>query len=127
MSGISRLRVKKGKFNSPDNINNLVSSVGFYFHDDVTVEVRKTPEGLTLTRFSTPIVNREGQTYKGLEGLSLVLIDPNYHGKVFNLHKAAYRKEIGEDGCIGLEGVTERTAVIAIDRHGNESKPTLVK
>ncbi|MCG2740780.1 MAG: site-specific DNA-methyltransferase [Syntrophaceae bacterium] len=74
--------------NSPDNINNLVSSVGFYFHDDVAVEARKTPGGLTLSRFSTPIVTREGQTYEGLEGLSLVLIDLNYDGKVFNLHKA---------------------------------------
>ena len=113
--------------NSPDNINNLVSSVGFYFHDDVTMEARKSPGGLTLSRFSTPIVNREGKTYEGLEGLSLVLIDLNYDGKVFNLHKAAYRKEIGEDGCIGLEGVTEKTAVIAIDRHGNESKPVYAK
>jgi DNA modification methylase len=113
--------------NSPDNINSLVSSVGFYFHDDVAIEARKTPGGLTLSRFSTPVVNREGKTYEGLEGLSLVLIDLNYDGKVFNLHKAAYRKEIGEDGCIGLEGVTEKTAVIAIDRHGNESKPWLVK
>jgi len=113
--------------NSPDNINNLVSSVGFYFHDDVTVEARKTPEGLTLSRFSTPIVNREGKTYEGLEGLSLVLIDLNYDGRVFNLHKAVYGKEIGEDGSIGLAGVTGKTAVIAIDRHGNESKPVYVK
>jgi len=113
--------------NSPDNINNLVSSVGFYFHDDVAVEARKTPGGLTLSRFSTPIVNREGKTYEGLEGLSLVLIDLNYDGKVFNLHKAVYGKEIGEDGGIGLEGVTEKTAVIAIDRHGNESKPVYMK
>jgi len=113
--------------NSPDNINDLVSSVGFYFHDNVIVEARKTPGGLTLSRFSTPIVDREGKTYEGLEGLSLILIDLNYDGKVFNLHKAVYRKEIEEDGCIGLEGVTERTAVIAIDRHGNESKPVYVK
>jgi len=109
--------------NSPDNINNLVSSVGFYFHDDVAIEAHKSPGGLTLNRFSTPIVNREGKAYERLEGLSLVLIDLNYDGKVFNLSKAVYRKEIGEDGYIGLEGVSERTAVIAIDRHGNESKP----
>ncbi|MEI7636568.1 MAG: site-specific DNA-methyltransferase [Syntrophus sp. (in: bacteria)] len=113
--------------NSPDNINSLVSSVGFYFHDDVTVEARKTPEGLTLSRFSTPIVNREGKTYAGLEGLSLVLIDLNFDGKVFNLHKAVYGKEIGEDGSIGLADVTEKTAFVAIDRHGNESKPVYVK
>jgi DNA modification methylase len=112
---------------SPDNINNLVSSVGFYFHDEVKVEAKKTATGLKLTRFSTPIVNRDGKTYEGMEGLSLVLIDLNYDGKVFNLHKAVYQKEIGEDGRIGLEGVTEKTAVIAIDRHGNESKPVYVK
>ena len=112
---------------SPDNINNLVSSVGFYFHDEVKVVAKKNAKGLKLTRFSTPIVNREGKTHEGLEGLSLVLIDLNYDGKVFNLHKAVYRKEIGEDGHIGLEGVTEKTAVIVIDRHGNESKPVCVK
>ncbi|MFC1895542.1 DNA methyltransferase [Thermodesulfobacteriota bacterium] len=112
---------------SPDNINNLVSSVGFYFHDDVHVEARKTSGGLMLSGFSTPIVNREGKTYEGLEGLSLILIDLNYDGKVFNLHKAVYRKGIKEDVSISLEGVTEGTAVIAIDRHGNESKPVYVK
>ena len=56
---------------SPDNINNLVSSVGFYFHDEVHAEVQKTTTGMKLSRFSTPIVNNEGRTYSGLDGLSL--------------------------------------------------------
>jgi len=55
------------------------------------------------------------------------LIDLNYDGKVFNLHKAVYRKEIGEDGHIGIAAHTEKTALIAIDRYGNESKPIYVK
>jgi hypothetical protein len=53
-------------------------------------------------------------------------LDLNYNGKVFNMDTAVYAKEIPEGGAIELAGVTAKTAVIAIDRHGNESPPTLV-
>jgi DNA modification methylase len=110
---------------SAQNINNLVSSVGFYFNDEVVVKTQKTEKGLRLNTFKTMIVNREGRMYEGLNGLSLVLIDLNYDGKVFKLDKAVYAKDI-KDVEIQIEGITENTAVIAIDKHGNESKPTLI-
>jgi hypothetical protein len=72
------------------------------------------------------IVNREGKMYEGLEGLSLVLIDLDYDGKVFKLDKAVYAKEIKEDGFVTVEGLASRTAIIAIDKHGNESKPSYI-
>jgi hypothetical protein len=72
------------------------------------------------------IVNREGKMLEGLDGLSLVLVDLDYDGKVFKLDKAVYAKEIGEDSFIALEGLTDKTAIIAIDKHGNESKPTYI-
>ena len=112
---------------TPANINNLVSSVGFYFNDEVTVKAARTGKGLKLVSFTTPILNREGATYQGLAGLSLLLVDLDYHGKVFNLDRAVYAKEMKEGGEVELTGVTARTAIIAIDRHGNESPPTLVQ
>jgi hypothetical protein len=111
---------------TPANINTLVSSVGFYFNDEVTVKAAKTVQGLKLIDFATPILNRDGAHYEGLCGLSLLLVDLNYNGKVFNMDRAVYAKEIPEGGAIELAGVTAKTAVIAIDRHGNESPPTLV-
>ena len=111
---------------SPSNINNLVSSVGFYFNDEVIVKADKVDGGLKLTGFKTMIVNRDGNMYEGLDGLALVLIDLNYDGKVFKLDKAVYAKEIKEDGVITIDGITDKTAIIAIDKHGNESKPTYI-
>ncbi|OGP63627.1 MAG: hypothetical protein A2169_00565 [Deltaproteobacteria bacterium RBG_13_47_9] len=72
---------------SPSNINNLVSSVGFYFNDEVVIKGRKENGGFRLTTFKTMIVNRGGKMYEGLDGLSLVLIDLDYDGKVFKLDK----------------------------------------
>lgn len=108
------------------NINNLVSSVGFYFNDEVTVQVVKTSNGLKITGFSTPILARDGGAYHGLAGLSLLLVDIDYNGEVFDMEHAIYAKDIPESGEIALAGVAAITAVIAIDKHGNESKPTLI-
>lgn len=108
------------------NINNLVSSVGFYFNDEVTLNVAKTGKGLKVTDFSTPILNRDGGAYEGLSGLSLLLVDIDYNGEVFDMEHAIYAKDIPEGSEIALAGVTAITAVIAIDKHGNESKPTLI-
>jgi len=111
---------------SPSNINNLISSVGFYFNDEVVVKAEKKDSGLKLTTFKTMIVNREGRMYQGLDGLSLLLIDLGYDGKVFKLGKAVYAKEIKGDGSVVVEGLTHKAAIIAIDKHGNESKPTYI-
>lgn len=108
------------------NINNLVSSVGFYFNDEVTLQVAKTDKGLKITEFSTPILNRDGGAYEGISGLSLLLVDIDYNGEVFDMEHAIYAKDIAIGGEIALAGVTAITAVIAIDKHGNESKPTLI-
>jgi len=111
---------------TPSNINNLVSSVGFYFNDEVTVEAVKTSGGLKITRFATPVLTRDGTPYEGLSGLSLVLVDLNHNGAVFTMDTTVYAKELKNGGEIDLTGVTANTAVIAIDRHGNESKPSLI-
>lgn len=112
---------------TPANINNLVSSVGFYFNDEVTVKAKKTAKGFKICGFKTPILNRDGEKHEGHSGLSLILIDLDYDGKVFDMEIAVYAKEMKEGGEVDLAGVTGKTAVIAIDRHGNESKPTMVK
>jgi hypothetical protein len=52
----------------------------------------------------------------------MILIDLNYNNKVFNMDMAVYAKDIKEDGVIKISGINDNTAIIAIDRHGNESK-----
>jgi hypothetical protein len=111
---------------SPQNINSLVSSVGFYFNDEVKVELVKINGGFKVNKFNTVILNKEKQQYEGLKGLSLLLIDLNYDGKVFNIDKAVYQKELKIDGIVEIDGIGSLTAVIAIDKFGNESHPTFI-
>ena len=106
---------------SPESINKLVSSVGFYFNDPVAIEVAATHRGLKIVRFESHILNRDGKRYEGLEALAMILLDADYNGESgFNVDAVIYQKDI-RDGQAMVKDVTDRTAVIAIDKHGNES------
>jgi DNA modification methylase len=112
---------------SQENVNNLINSTGFYFNDSVEIEVDKTKEGLKITRFETRILDKQGDSLKGLDGLAMLLVDVDYNGEVFDMDMTVFAKDIGENGDVKLAGLTESVAVIAIDRHGNESKPFIIK
>ncbi len=111
---------------SQENVNNLISSTGFYFNDNVEIEAEKTREGLKITRFETRIMDKQGDSLKGLHGLAMLLVDVDYNGEVFDMDMTVFAKDIGENGEIKLTGLTDSVAVIAIDKHGNESKVYLI-
>ena len=107
---------------STGDINKLISSVGFYFNEEIEIAIEKIPEGFKIKHFSSGILNQNKERYEGLEGLSMILIDKNYNGQVFNLDQAIYKNEITDEGIIKIEGLTKDSHLIAIDKHGNESK-----
>ena len=111
---------------SQENVNNLISSTGFYFNDDVEIEVEKTKQGLKITRFETRILDKQGDSLKGLDGLAMLLVDVDYDGEVFDMDMTVFAKDIGEDGEVKLAGLTKSVSVIAIDKHGNESNPFII-
>jgi len=108
------------------DINKLISSAGFYFNEDVKIAVERTESGFKITKFETGILNKNRERFEGLEGLSMILIDKDYDSKVFDMDTAVYAKEIGKDGIMEAEGLGERSHLIAIDKHGNESKITKI-
>ncbi|MBL7202999.1 MAG: hypothetical protein ISS63_01535 [Desulfobacteraceae bacterium] len=55
---------------SQENVNNLISSTGFYFNDSVEIGVEKSKEGLKITRFETRILDKQGERLNGLDGLA---------------------------------------------------------
>ena len=113
--------------NTPDNINKLISSVGFYFNETVSVKVERSKRGLRITGFETTILDSVGKRCKGMEGLAMLLIDTDYREETgFTVDAVTYAKDI-KDEKVSVKDVSEKTAVIAIDRHGNESPITLVE
>jgi len=106
---------------SSDNINKLISSVGFYFNETVDIEIKKTAKGFKISRFTTSILDRDEKRYEALEGLAMLLIDSDYdEDKGFTVDTVIYQKDI-KDNEVVAGGLTEKSAVIAIDKHGNES------
>jgi DNA modification methylase len=105
-----------------NDINRLISSTGFYFNEDVKIEIKRIKNGFKIESFSTNILDSKKERYEGLSGLSMILIDLNYNDKVFNMDMAVYAKDIKEDGHVKISGINDNSAIIAIDRHGNESK-----
>ncbi|MDL1981153.1 MAG: hypothetical protein LWX02_06705 [Deltaproteobacteria bacterium] len=111
---------------SQENVNNLINSTGFYFNDDVEIEVERIKRGLKITRFETKILDKQEKRLKGLDGLAMLLVDVDYDGKIFDMDRTVFAKDISDDGVIKMTGLTESVAVIAIDKHGNESKPLII-
>ena len=81
---------------------------------------------MKITRFETKILDKQEKRLKGLDGLAMLLVDVDYDGKIFDMDRTVFAKDISADGKIRMTGLTESIAVIAIDKHGNESKPVIV-
>lgn len=112
---------------STANINDLVTSTAFYFNEDVQISAERTSGGIKITDFDSHIFDADGNKFAGLDGLAMLLIDKNFvPGMPFDMEEAAYAKDI-KDGIVTVSDLTSSVAVIAIDKHGNESKPTMVK
>ncbi len=112
--------------NSVANINKLISSVGFYFNEEVEISVKKTSNGFKITKFSTSILDKEKKRYIGLDGLAMILIDSDYcEEKGFTVDTVIYQKDI-KDGEVEASDLGPKSAIIAIDRYGNESEITKI-
>lgn len=111
---------------APENINQLISSVGFYFNEEVEIKAKKTAKGFKVMDFKTTILNAGEERYEGLDGLAMILVDTGYDGETFNVDACVYQKDM-KDGEVALKGVNGKTAIIAVDKHGNESKVTAIQ
>ncbi|MDD5322417.1 MAG: site-specific DNA-methyltransferase [Methylococcales bacterium] len=113
---------------SQADVNNLITSTAFYFNEEVHLEAERTNHGLKITRFETKILNKEGNRFAGFSGLAMLLVDLDYEaGKPFDMDSTVFAKDIGEDGSVKMAGMAQRVGLIAIDKHGNESKPFNLK
>ncbi len=123
---VSRNFQIKEQPSSSDNINNLVSSVGFYFNQEVKFKAKKSNGGFEIKEFDVAITDREGNRFEELDGLAMILVDADYDGDVFKIDAAIYQKDI-KDNKVKLKGLGNRSALIAIDKFGNESKIAMLK
>ena len=101
-------------------------STGFYFNYNVEIEVEKSKEVLKITRFETKILDKQEKRLKGIDGLAMLLVDVDYDGNIFGTDRTVFAKNIAVDRKIRMTGLKESITVIAIDKHGNESKTFII-
>jgi len=124
LEDISRNLELQEQPSSQENVNSLITSTAFYFNEDVKLEAKRTEEGLTITKFESKILDKNGNRFDSLSGLAMLLVDLNYEShKPFDMDKTIFAKEIKEDGTVKISGLTKSVGLIAVDKHGNESKP----
>lgn len=111
---------------SIEDINKLISSTGFYFNEEVSIKIKRQREGFKIEHFSTKILNSKKELFTGIDGLAMILVDVDYDGKIFDMDEVVYGKDIGDDGLVKITGLSDKTVIIAVDKHGNESKITKV-
>ena len=112
---------------SESNVNRLINSKAFYFNEDVELAVERTSTGLKITRFNTKILDKDKRLFDGFMGLAMLLVDDEHiAGNPFDMDHTVYLDQVKEDGTIDLPGLKGPIALIAIDKHGNESKPCII-
>jgi len=124
LEDISRTLELQEQPSSQDNVNNLITSTAFYFNEDVKLKAKRFKGGIQITKFETKILNKEGKRFEGLLGIAMLLVDLDYEsGKPFDMDVTVFAKEIDEDGLVKIDALPKKVGLIAIDKHGNESKP----
>ena len=115
-------------------VNDVVESYGFDFirTPDARVEVGlgSKPGSLLIeayvhvVEFKSTALLRGAEKAEGIDSLSLVLIDTNYNGRVFDMKivRFAHQLKAGDHKVwFSAEQLGERIMVILIDLHGNET------
>jgi len=109
---------------SQGNVNNLITSTAFYFNEDVKFSAKRVKDGFQITKFESKILDKEGKRFESFSGLAMILVDLDYKAKKpFDMDETVFAQEIKEDGSVKIPGLTKSVGLIAIDKHGNESKP----
>lgn len=116
-------------------VNETVDAVGFDFIQPPRVEWTagvKRREGqllneafLKIKKFESRARLRNEDVYGGLETLSMLMLDYDYNGEVFDLDAVFYGNELEADGWQARfphESLGEKMMAVFIDIHGNEAR-----
>jgi len=114
-------------------VNDTVDAVGFDFIRQPKVECTysiEKPEGqlleyavIKIKTFKSEAMLKGASQLGNRESLSMVMVDFNYNGEVFNLDKVYYASEIEKNGWkvfLPKENFKDRIMIIYLDIYGNE-------
>jgi len=123
------------------DVNDTVESVGFDFIQIPDIECnyyldkpketdllnQKVKECvIKIKAFESKIISRKPLEFKNLETLSMVMLDYDHDGKVFDIDEVFYAEKLQPDYEVRFDSakVKEQIMIIYVDIFGNEKKET---
>ncbi|MCX6715621.1 MAG: site-specific DNA-methyltransferase [Candidatus Taylorbacteria bacterium] len=111
------------------DVNNTVESVGFDFIHPPEVECLyksdKKNFPINITHFMSKIRSKNPQKYANFETLSMVMVDYNYNGEVFDLDKTYFAEGLKNDHykiVFDKSMIDKKMMIIYMDIFGNEKR-----
>jgi len=111
------------------DVNNTVEAVGFDFIQPPEVECQYKNDSknavIKMTKFKSKIRSKNPQKYANFETLSMVMIDFNFDGEVFDLDKTLFAEELKKNGhkiSFDKKMLDKKMMVIYMDIFGNEKR-----
>jgi site-specific DNA-methyltransferase (adenine-specific)/adenine-specific DNA-methyltransferase len=122
------------------DVNDTVDAVGFDFIQVPTAECKyffdkpkkadlfnqKTKECVVkIEKFESRVISRKPLEFANLETLSMVMLDYEFDGEVFDLDEVFYAEELKKNGYevrFAEEKAKDRIMIIYIDIFGNEKR-----
>lgn len=122
------------------DVNDTVDAVGFdfiqvptveckYFIDDAKGQLKLlggTKECvIKIERFESKVISRKPLNFANLETLSMVMLDYDFDGEVFDLDEVFYAEELKKNNYevhFSTDKAKERIMIIYVDLFGNEKR-----
>lgn len=124
---------------SETDVNDVVDAVGFDFVQTPDVEceykIRKTQKKslfdgnkeavIKIKKFKSNVLSRKPVEFKNLETLSMVMVDYNFNGEVFDIDQYWFAESLEKDGYeirFDPKKVEKQMMIIYMDIFGNEKR-----
>lgn len=111
------------------DVNNTVEAVGFDFVQvpDIDCDYKDSKKELTIKikKFKSRIRSKKPVKYADKETLSMVMIDYNYNGEVFDLDKTYFAEELKRESYqikFSKDLLGKKAMIIYMDIFGNEKR-----
>lgn len=114
------------------DVNDVIDAVGFDFIQvpETKIEYKITSKKecqIRIKEFRSRTISKGPEEFKNHETLSMVMVDYNYDGRVFDLDKVFYAESLKPDFriCFDSKNLKKQMMVIYLDIYGNEKKEIL--
>lgn len=111
-----------------DSVNDAIDAIGFDFIRPPKVKYTISNNILEITSFDSEARIKGKYEYQGFETFSMLLVDYDYNGEVFNVCDVYFNGDF-QEGKISLSRIDSQKQImlIFVDKYGNEFKTTYME